>query len=304
MNPFDLRGPEFLAFYTLFGAATLAIVRLLLNRFETDSTTRPIPDDYLEIAYLRGGRNEALRVATMNLVNRGLLEVTADDKLHAPEGAAVTRAAKRSERAILERFREPRAAASLFRDAGLSAAVRADCEPSLERLGLLPDAARRATRRALMAGAVLVLAGIAGIKIQVALSRGRTNILFLIIETVVFCALAYKVTHPFRTPAGTALLGDLDTLFAGLKARAGSLSLGAAPQDFALLVAVFGMSALPPAFSFDRLFQKAGRTTQDGGGCGAFTGSSCGSSSDSGGGGCGGGSGCGGGGGGCGGCGS
>ena len=83
MNPFDLRGPEFLVFYTVFGAATLAIVHLLLNRFESDSTTRPIPSDYLEIAYLRGGKNEALRVATMNLVNRGLLEVTSDDRLRA-----------------------------------------------------------------------------------------------------------------------------------------------------------------------------------------------------------------------------
>ena len=62
MNPFDLRGPEFLVFYTVFGAATLTLVRLLLNRFEADSTTPPIPGDYLEIAYLRGGRNEALRV--------------------------------------------------------------------------------------------------------------------------------------------------------------------------------------------------------------------------------------------------
>ena len=125
-----------------------------------------------------------------------------------------------------------------------------------------------------------------------------------VIEAVIFCVLAYNVTHPFRLPAGTAMLADLDTLFAGLKARAGSLSLGVAPQDFALLVAVFGMSALPPTFSFDRLFQKAGRASADGGGCGAFSGgSSCGSASDGGGSSCGGG-GCGGGGGGCGGCGS
>ena len=114
-----------------------------------------------------------------------------------------------------------------------------------------------------------MLAGVAGTKIVVALSRGRTNILFLVIEAIVFCVLAYKVTHPFRTPAGDALLDELGTLFAGLRARAGSLALGAADQDVALLAAVFGIGALPSAFPATGC---SGRHRHSGSSCGAACG--------------------------------
>jgi uncharacterized protein (TIGR04222 family) len=291
MNPFDLHGPEFLAFYLAFGLATLGIVWWFRRSNESDPAASPILNDYLDIAYLRGGANEALRVATMNLINRGFMEVRTDGRLHTPERRAPELVSKAAERGILEKFRVAQAATEIFSDRMLRRTVTEECRPTLARMGLLPDAPRRAVRAALLFAGAGLLASVAVIKILVALSRGRSNTAFLIIEVAVFCLLVYKATNPFRTPAGNALLADLRTLFAGLRERGDSLVQGVDTNDFALLMAVFGMSALPPVFSFDRLFPQAANSSSCGTGCGSS--SSCGSSC--GGGGCGGG---------CGGCGS
>jgi uncharacterized protein (TIGR04222 family) len=286
MNPFDLRGPDFLAFYLVFGLAMLAVLWLLRRAGEADTTSHVMLDDYVEIAYLRGGPQEAMRVATLNLVNRGLLEVHGDDQLQAADKSWVETVSKPIERRLLARFRDSEKASSIFSDAALKEVATKESEPNLVRLGLLPDSGRQARRLTLFGFGVFVLAAVALTKVAVALARGRTNILFLIFEAGVFAWVAFKVTHPLRTPAGDALLSDLQTLFAGLKSRARSLVPGSETQDFALLTAVFGMEAIPSHFPrMNKLFPKASSSS----GCGSSCGSSCG------GGGCGGG---------CGGCGS
>jgi uncharacterized protein (TIGR04222 family) len=288
MNPFDLRGPEFLAFYLVVGLATLAVLWLLRRAGEADTTSHVMLDDYVDIAYLRGGPQEAMRVATLNLVNRGLLEVHGDDQLQAADKSWVETVSKPIERRLLAKFRDSEKASSIFSDAALKKVAASESEPNLVRLGLLPDSVRKAKRLTLFGSGVFVLAAVALTKVAVALARGRTNILFLIFEAGLFAWVAFKVTHPLRTPAGDALLSDLRTLFAGLKDRARSLVPGTETQDFALLTAVFGMTAIPSHFpSMKALFPKASSSSSSG--CGSSCGSSCG------GGGCGGG---------CGGCGS
>jgi uncharacterized protein (TIGR04222 family) len=290
MNPFDLRGPEFLAFYLVLGLATLFVLWLLRRGGEADATSRAMLDDYVDIAYLRGGPHEAMRVATLNLINRGLLEVHGDDRLQTADKSAARTVSKPIERRILAKFQESAKASVIFSDAALKDVAATDSEPNLVRLGLLPDSARKARRLTMFGLGVFVLAAVAMTKIAVALARGRTNILFLILEAAIFGWLVFKVTHPFRTPAGDALLSDLRTLFAGLKERARSLVPGSETQDFALLTAVFGMAAIPSQFPrMKRLFPKASSDSSSSSGCGSSCGSSCG------GGGCGGG---------CGGCGS
>jgi uncharacterized protein (TIGR04222 family) len=76
VSPFDLRGPEFLVFYLVLGAWVL--LGLYLARRWGQATDPPqvnLTDPYL-IAFLRGGKNEVLRVATVSLIDRGLLEVS------------------------------------------------------------------------------------------------------------------------------------------------------------------------------------------------------------------------------------
>ena len=295
MNPFDLRGPDFLAFYAVLGAGTVGVVWLLRRLGEGGQAAGGIPNNYLDIAYLRGGSNEALRVATMNLVNRGLIDVKSDDTLQTVDRRAGDLVTRRSERRILEKFQERAAAPTIFSDRTLMRAAREDCEPPLAQLGAVPDRGAKTVRALLLLVAVAVLVFVATLKIVIALSRGRSNVLFLVAEAVVFCVVAYKVTHPLRTPAGNALLADLRTLFAGLRERGRSLARGVETEDFALLMAVYGMAALPVSFSFDRLFPKAQHSSSCGSGCGSGSGGCGGGGGDGGGGGCGGG---------CGGCGS
>jgi uncharacterized protein (TIGR04222 family) len=138
--------------------------------------------------------------------------------------------------------------------------------------------------------AVSVLTGVAALKILIALQRGRTNIFFLILLAVFFVLVALRVHNPLRTRRGDALLADLRNLFSSLKARARMLRPGGETADAALLMAVFGLAALPTAaFPYAKRFQPkstALSTTSCGSACGSSCGSSCGG--DGGCGGCGG----------------
>ena len=74
MNPFDLRGPEFLFFYLVLAMVTC----LALYRLRRSSESGPLPsmelnDPYL-FAFLNGGAKEALQASTISLIDRGLLK--------------------------------------------------------------------------------------------------------------------------------------------------------------------------------------------------------------------------------------
>jgi hypothetical protein len=145
-------------------------------------------------------------------------------------------------------------------------------------------------------GGSVLLGVVAVTKILIALSRGRTNIFFLIAAAFVFGYLLYLVANPSRTLAGDAMLADLRQLFSALKHRAASIRSPSGTNELALLAAVFGTASLPAGSGIvpGKLFRKPVSESSSSS-CGSST-SSCGSS---------GGSSCGGGcGGGCGGCGS
>jgi uncharacterized protein (TIGR04222 family) len=298
VNPLDLRGPQFLVFYFVFGVTVLGVLALLRRQSDSSSgaALTGLLTNYLDIAFLRGGPGEALRVALLGLVKRGLL-IAEGDKVYARDPNAIRAAQTGTERGLLEKFAAARTASYVIFDRGLRKTVREACEPTLVRLGLLPDAETRAARRTLFLWAFVILGGVAAAKIFVALSRGRTNIGLLIVLGLVFLVFAYRVTHPRRTSAGDSMLDDLERLFDGLKGRAATNAQAADDNELSLLAAVFGMSVLYTSMpDARRLFAPSNSST----GCGSS--SSCGSSSGCGSGG--GGGGCGGGGGGCGGCGS
>ncbi|HEU4892033.1 MAG TPA: TIGR04222 domain-containing membrane protein [Vicinamibacterales bacterium] len=302
VNPFDLRGPEFLVFYFVLGVAVTAAVLALRHRGEPPGLSAGPLTDYLKIAYLRGGSAEAIRVASVALMDRGLLEVVDAHHLKAAT-ASVPTGLHLIEAHVMQACRAPVRASGLLDDTTLNAIAANDCEPQLIRAGLLPDDRIKATWRYLRVVALLLLGSVAVLKIGVALSRGRTNIVFLVVLSAIFGVIVHFVTNPVRTAAGNAMLADLRTLFAALERRAGVLRPGPDKRgnELALLAAVFGAGAVPGgAVLLERLFRKPQRPRSPGS-CGSTSGSSCGSGSGSscgsscGGGGCGGG---------CGGCGS
>lgn len=294
-NPFDLRGPEFLVFYIILGAVVTAVIASLRWRAEPVAVARVPLTDYLKIAYLRGGPVEALRVAAVSLLDRGLVEVVGEHHLKATP-AKMPAGLQRTEQRVLEACKEPMRASAILDDTSLKVTAITECEGQLVRAGLLPDENVKAERQWLLFVGAVLLGLVAAIKILIALGRGRSNVWFLVITAFVFGYVLYRVASPFRTLAGEAMLADLRQLFSGLRHRASWLATPTESNEMALLAAVFGIDSLPAARGYvaEKLFRKPeSQYSSSGGSCGSSGGSSCGSSC--GGGGCGGG---------CGGCGS
>ena len=306
MNPFDLRGPEFLLFYFFLVCAVLSILILLRRIDERPNALKPPMDDPYLVAFLRGGEEEALRVTALSLVDRGLLQLKssgasifsseAENKCELADPHAIEAAKRPIEKCVLEAFQTAKPVNATL-DSLVACQACVNYAITLENLGLLPGPDTRAARNRRFWIGIVILLGVAVLKILIALSRGRTNILFLVIMSALSVYVTSRLSNPFRTERGEKFLQDVRSLFSTLKLRADSLRPGGATTDLVWLASAFGLAEVSPIL-FPQVSALIKRQPQrDGGG---FFHSSCGSSI-CGGGGCGGG-GCGGGG--CGGCGS
>jgi uncharacterized protein (TIGR04222 family) len=294
MNPFDLRGPEFLGFYVMLMVGTWIVMGLVRRIIDHTSDVVPTQlNDAYAIAFLRGGPKEMARVTILSLIDRGLLKVT-DEGVRTADTASKMRVRRETEQVLLDHCRSPRVLATLSELPALKSACRST-EADLQRAGFLPTGAQRAARTFLfLLLGVGVLGGVAATKIAVALSRGRTNIAFLVILGIVALIVAAKVAFPRLTARGKKQLGELRNLFNSLKLRAAELKPGGSTSELALLAAVFGATAVSASVFpwVGDVYPRPVASSSSGYGGDSSSSSSCGSSC---GGGCGGG---------CGGCGS
>lgn len=243
MNPFDLPGPLFLAFYAAVILATLIVLAYWRTaRERSQAGPVQLTDPYL-IALLRGGRNEMVRVVAVSLLDRGLLEA-AGSSVKTSDLGVKTRVRREVERKLLEHCLVPRPASSLEQGSGLDAEL-ARQEAKLQRMGLLPDEGMRAARQWLFMMGAGVLVGVAATKIAIALSRGRTNIGFLIVLAAMGLALTHRALFPRMTAQGERKLDELRNLFEALSLRTAELKPGGATSELAMFAAVFGGSLLP-----------------------------------------------------------
>jgi uncharacterized protein (TIGR04222 family) len=287
MNPFDWTGPWFLLFYLVLGVFSYWFLRFYVSYRER---RQPIPklkmSDPFQIAFLRGGENEAIRIASISLVDRGLLRIidasSKAPKLETTYPRDINLGKTRIERALLKLYRVGQESSAAFSDPE----CKHSCGSYQELLGehRLVRNAEITQERAIPIGLIaLLLLGVAGLKIYIALERDRENIAFLIILAVVLVYVLVLLIWRHRTGLGDRMLSDLKTLFQSLYMRRESLRPRMQTTDAALLAAVFGLSALPAAFQYARdIFRKASSSSS--GSCGSACGSSCGG----GGGGCGG----------------
>lgn len=317
LNPFDLRGPEFLAFFVALSIVAF-IVCIVWQRsidargpaVDENATAKEIAQDPYQIAYLRAGLNEVIRVAVVALVDRGLLIASAKDvKTSAPD--AVDKARRPLDKAILLRFLKPASASTLFSDEVVVGEADTVGEP-LRAKRLLRDATVQSERKFVINTVTLFIWAVAITKLGIALSRGRTNVGYLILLTIIVTIFLRATQQKGRTARGERILAKIGAYFSGLKARAKSIPVAEGAPEMTFLAAAYGLSVLPTdmtqimlpldltpprqAAAANNSGSSCGFTTSS---CGSSSGSSCGSSSS-----CSGGSSCGGGGGGCGGCGS
>ena len=243
----------------------------------------PLNDPY-QIAYLRGGENEAIRVAAISLIERGLLERCEKNDL-LTKGRTAPQMNDPLEQELLRFFHNRRGAHEAFKmNSGHWERVLESRRSALERAGLMPDAERRKFRAWLAVLGAAILLSLGAVKVSVGMSRGRP-VLFLVLFTVVAVALHLGVMFGYRrTRRGDAALADIRDIFAGLKIAPSGTA------DLVMLGAVFGMAAMPLAALpyLPDLYPQARKDGNSGSGSGSSCGSSCGGGGGCGGGGCGG----------------
>lgn len=285
MNPFELTGLHFLLFYAIFGAILLGGMYWWRRASGTadDGSMPKLADDPYRIAYLRAGAKEAVAVATVSLIDRGLLLF---DKgiLATKDATSAALVQRRIERELLLQYATP---GKFSRAPSLRvASVCNEYRKELLAYGLLPDFKEKLQGALVALTVIACLLATTVIKAHIALSQGRHNLGFLIALTAIFSFMALKMAGAHASVRGQVVLADLRNLFARLKARAKHIRAGGETNEAALLIAVFGLQTLPvETFPFIKTFYPPNNGGGDGG-------SSC-SSGGSCGGGCGGG-GCGG----------
>lgn len=309
----DLPGPQFLIVYGVTIVTVLAGAAIWLRLYRSSSDDLPplaVPEspDPHEVAYLRGGPNELIRLVVFDLLQRnylkheltsGLLGFGRKDTIVAARVRQERENLGSLERDVFDRFVTPRDAASLFRG-DLPELIEERCQTLRERLiedRLLSSSERQSAGIVAGLAGVAAVLGLGGYKLAVAIAKGHSNVGFLLLLTAVAVVGLFLICrNPRVTRRGKRYLDDLRTAYERVQARAAidaTRSDEPAPE-MALMFAVFGMTALSTTrYAYFRDMFARGDTsgTSSWGSCG---GGSCG------GGGCGGG-GCGGGG--CGGCG-
>jgi uncharacterized protein (TIGR04222 family) len=298
MNPFDLRGPDFLLFYLVLGVAAVAVLVLARKSRESGSLPALQLDDPYLLACLSRGPQEVIRVSTISLVDRGFLQVSRGMVSRRGDGPTVTSSQPEIEKQVLDHFSTRNLLKSAFAKSSAPMDSAKQYEAKLQQYNLVPNADGRRARR-LWTGVIITILLVVGLgKVITAIDRGHSNVGFLIILTVIAVIVAIKVGNPYRTSLGDAYLASVRGMFTDLKGRAQSLHPGGGTKELLWLVALFGMAAVPAAvFPFIREFPvpqtSSGYSSSNS--CSSSCGSSGGGSSGCGGGGCGGG---------CGGCGS
>jgi uncharacterized protein (TIGR04222 family) len=291
VNPFDLRGPQFLAFYAALCAVTLGVL-WILNRRSGRGEIAPRIDDPYPLAVLADGKARAVRVAMLSLLDRRLLKAK-EGKLQALAKPDLAR--RPIEKALLDAYATESPASDAFLVSRVREAASA-IEDDLTRAGLLTDEQAKGLGQRRVKIAIALLAVVAVVKIVVALSRGHTNVGFLILMGTAALFVARSVgASRHRTPKGDEALALAERHFARLKTAAAGLAPGGETNEIALAAALFGMGVLSPLAKDLLVEARIARTSSSGGSsCGSSfssscsTGSSCSSSSCGGGGGCGG----------------
>lgn len=273
-NPFALTGFQFLLFYLLFGIVVWAGLRRWIAHHESEGerlATSYAKDPYY-IAFLRGGAREALKIATISLVDRGLLRVDGE-LLTTKSNDALLSANRPIERAVLSRYLAPGNAEEILHGAESIPACKEYQQKLIEQeLIRGPHSAETRLVPGIIAFACLWTT--TAVKTSIALSQGRHNLIFLFILTAIFSLLVLFVLVKRTTARGDALLADLRILFARLKVRASKIAPGGQTNEAALVAAIFGIGVLPNLlFPYVSLLYPD--KSSDGGG------TSCGSSSSS-----------------------
>jgi uncharacterized protein (TIGR04222 family) len=290
-NPLvNLPGPAFLLFYVI-----LIVAAVLWTRFRTKALdpTRELPTpllptqfEPLEIAYLRGGSPELLRVTILDLIARGYLRHSDVKEGVIQQGTKQLNPDYLSayERAVFDAMVVPRTAKEIFSDIErrlASAGHGENLRRELAERNFLWKPGEGGIAGAAALPALVVVLGIGVWKLLVAMARGRHNYGFLIILLgVAAVAILLAARRGRLTALGRTYLERLRDGLSSLKERVPTFASNGMTDQITLAVAVFGIGILANTSYayYPVMFQRAAQQNS-GGGCGSAGTSSCGSSS-------------------------
>ncbi len=305
-NPIaDMYGPTFLFFYGCVIAATLITSWWKIRVADPTADLPPLPlranPDPYEIAYLRGGENEVTRLAIFDLIQRGYLKVSEKQKWWGGKDQRLARAPNHPhprhlsprDLKVFRFFSSSRTATDVFQSGAIPKDVKGLCADYENKLqgeqALCPPEVSQEARRICLIAALIIL-GLGVYKLTVALAKGHSNVIFLIILGIgSLVGLALVGQPPRLSRLGRDYLKRLQGVFERLKPKAGTATPGVPDTTLLLLVSLFGVSVLTET-SYASVRDMFSRSTANSGGCGGGCG---GGGAGCGGGGCGGG-GCGG----------
>lgn len=298
--PLNLRGPQFLVFYAIWGTI---VILAFYKWIKIKECAYPIPkvklsDPYL-IAYLKGGRIELLKIALFILADKGTLRLT-DKRIKIKHVESLENIQNPLEKAIIRKAFFNSEPLNLLIDIGVLEAMN-EYQKNLEDHNLLSSERICYQRMPAFIISLIALVGLSIAKIYIAFLLGKSNIVYLIILTGIYSFCLFKIFRKRRTYLGERLLNDISQLFSNMKNKSQQFKQGINTQEVGLFGALFGLDYLSSkefpyinssilCTSKNNIFNA--RVERYDSNCGSGCGSGCGGS------GCG--SGCGG----CGGCGS
>lgn len=255
MNPLDLKGPDFLAFYIpyavlVFGVALVARWIYKSSIGDEPALARwrpgiyPRESDAYAIALMRGGPKEVATTVLGRLFSSNLIEVS-DRVLRRCTPPDQWPALDPIESEALRVLDKAVVAAQAEKVVGkaIEPHVRMLAE-DLERQGLIPEPGQRSSYWNLCILALLAVSGLGLVKLAVGLARGR-SVGYLILLLAVFTFLGYYLLKPpLRTRFGDRYLSWLKDSHRGLmnlltNGRRDDL------QEMMLITGIYGLDSLP-----------------------------------------------------------
>ncbi|WP_197532900.1 TIGR04222 domain-containing membrane protein [Symmachiella macrocystis] len=285
-------GPQFLVIYGVVVTSTLVGCWWRVhNRDSTRDLPLPkIPENPgpYKAAFLRGGENEVTRLLIFDLIQRGYLVLNEAKKIlvFETQPSQIKRAADHPSprhlsamrREVFDYFSSPLAAGEIFKSLPNELnSYFEDWQDELEQSQLLTSSSQVKFDVPTFLVGGLIIVGLGGFKLAVALSAGRTNVGFLIaIGAISLLVLAAICQLPRLSQRGKRYLEELQLAFGKLQDRVkASEGINATSEpDPALLLTmgIFGVTILEGTAysSFHDMFKQAaaGGSGGCGGGCG------------------------------------
>ena len=208
--PFYLNGEDFLYFYTFFGFISLILYHILRFLYESGRVNKLQLDDPYLIAYLRGGKNETLRILTISLVEKNIL-VYKNDELEVKKNSSNTEDLSTFERDVVNYFLYSKKANSIFTESSFEKHFEY-YRHFLEINHLLPDNTIFYYRRIsflFLFGGIIILGAL---RIYFSIINSHYNLIYLLIIMGSLIFFFIKYSFPRLTIKGKKFLTNLQKI--------------------------------------------------------------------------------------------